>query len=298
MPRLRVLEARTGAVLRELAIATDEVTIGRDRDNTVVIPGGRVSRRHARILATDRGYLLADADSANGVWVGEQRIRHHFLTPGEVFRIGDAAIEFQDDEPRIAQPPVPAALEPGTTRCARCGAAIPPRSDRCAHCGTGLFQPPRPRRMVWMALGLFVGAFGMLALGALGWLAAKVLRDRGAAAPTVVQTMPTPPPTPPPPATREPAAGASPSSPGAADCPEQPRVQRKCPWTPDGFTVAECRPGYCWDGGPEGSFACRQEDMVANAERIADNELVCRAGFTPRRDPCTKLIQGCVAGSP
>lgn len=77
-------------------------------------------------------------------------------------------------------------------------------------------------------------------------------------------------------------------------CPTQvPRLQ-KCPWTPDGYSIGSCAPGWCWDGGPQGALACKQEQSVPNSGRTYTSDLVCNEGFSPERDPCTNVITKCV----
>jgi len=56
-------------------------TIGRAPENEIVVPVKEVSRRHARIIVIDDGYVLTDLGSPNGTYIngtrvaGEQRLR-------------------------------------------------------------------------------------------------------------------------------------------------------------------------------------------------------------------------------
>jgi hypothetical protein len=70
--------------------------------------------------------------------------------------------------------------------------------------------------------------------------------------------------------------------------------RRKCPWTPEGYGVEPCGPGFCWDGGPHGSLACKQEVAVENSHQSDLSNLVCNDGYVPERDPCTNVILRCV----
>jgi hypothetical protein len=98
MTSLLLFSADGQMVEREVPIGGDEISIGRDPNNALIVPDLGVSRRHARVLATSRGYLLVDAESESGVWIGERRVRHHFLAAGDVFRIGDRLIQFCDPD--------------------------------------------------------------------------------------------------------------------------------------------------------------------------------------------------------
>jgi pSer/pThr/pTyr-binding forkhead associated (FHA) protein len=51
----------------------DDVTIGRDPDNTVRLADPTVSRVHARISSTAGGALLEDAGSSYGTWLDGRR---------------------------------------------------------------------------------------------------------------------------------------------------------------------------------------------------------------------------------
>jgi hypothetical protein len=80
---------------------------------------------------------------------------------------------------------------------------------------------------------------------------------------------------------------------GQDPCPEVQPQARKCPWTPEGHTVHPCGPGFCWDGGPQGALACKQEANVSNAHRTGLNDLVCDDGYEEVRDRCTNVVTRC-----
>lgn len=73
-------------------------------------------------------------------------------------------------------------------------------------------------------------------------------------------------------------------------CATLPRIREKCPWTPEGYSVGECTPGFCWDGGPQGMLACKARETPANAHRNEDNNPVCNDGFARSLEPCTGLL--------
>ncbi len=77
-------------------------------------------------------------------------------------------------------------------------------------------------------------------------------------------------------------------------CPSLTLERRACPWTPEGYAVEPCGPGFCWDGGPQGSLACKQEEDVPNSGRTYTSDLVCNEGYVAERDPCTNVILRCV----
>lgn len=68
----------------------NEVTIGRDINNEIVINDAEVSRKHCRLKMYGEGFIIEDLGSTNGTWVNEQRISaQHQLRSGETIRLGD-----------------------------------------------------------------------------------------------------------------------------------------------------------------------------------------------------------------
>jgi hypothetical protein len=86
---------------------------------------------------------------------------------------------------------------------------------------------------------------------------------------------------------------SSTSSTATGPCPPQIDRLQKCPWTPEGYTVNPCKPGWCYDGGPQGSLACKQEKSVPHSGRTYTNDLVCAEGYEGVRDRCTNVIVEC-----
>lgn len=81
------------------------VTVGRGEDCDVVLADDSVSRHQARVLPTAEGFLLEDLGSANGTWVGEERILRRPLGLGERFRVGRTWLVLEDDQPQPSPSP-------------------------------------------------------------------------------------------------------------------------------------------------------------------------------------------------
>jgi pSer/pThr/pTyr-binding forkhead associated (FHA) protein len=111
---------------REYAIGAGRAVIGRDAECDVVIESKSVSRKHAEIMGTDKGYLLVDL-STNGTYVnGEKIAGQKVLARADVIRVGDADLRFYADPPKGGQPgaqPSPAAAAPAPT------APTPPKAS-------------------------------------------------------------------------------------------------------------------------------------------------------------------------
>jgi len=68
----------------------NEITIGRDINNEIVINDAEISRKHCRLVMTADGFVIEDLGSTNGTWVNERRISsQHLLRNGESIRLGD-----------------------------------------------------------------------------------------------------------------------------------------------------------------------------------------------------------------
>ncbi|MBS1252831.1 MAG: Response regulator ArlR [Anaerolineales bacterium] len=60
---------------QEWVLETDEVSIGRDDDNAIVLPDRRISRRHAVIEHDDDRYYIRDCDSKNGTFLNDELLQ-------------------------------------------------------------------------------------------------------------------------------------------------------------------------------------------------------------------------------
>src|SRR5438105_9103551 len=95
---------------REYLITGASLVFGREAGCDVVVPGKDVSRRHAEIVQTPRGYLVVDS-STNGTFVNEEQVQgQHVLARTDVIRIGEEQFRFYAEAPPLtASSPPPAA---------------------------------------------------------------------------------------------------------------------------------------------------------------------------------------------
>lgn len=71
----------------------DQLTIGRDSTNEVVINDSEISRRHARLTFQGGKYVLEDLGSTNGTFVNGQRLAGpRVLKAGEVVSFGEQIV--------------------------------------------------------------------------------------------------------------------------------------------------------------------------------------------------------------
>jgi predicted component of type VI protein secretion system len=105
----------------------EEITIGRDITNRIVINDPEVSRRHARLSPQMGGYVIEDLGSTNGTFVDGQRLMGpHLLRPGQTVMFGEKiTLEYEalgfDPNATIASSPKPQAAPPGPVETFRVG---------------------------------------------------------------------------------------------------------------------------------------------------------------------------------
>ena len=101
---------------REYVITGTSLVFGREAGCDVVVPGKDVSRRHAEIVQTPKGYLLVDS-STNGTFVNEERVGgQRILSRADVIRLGDEQFRFYADVAAVAPTAAGAAPEGGVER--------------------------------------------------------------------------------------------------------------------------------------------------------------------------------------
>jgi ABC transport system ATP-binding/permease protein len=97
----------------------DEITIGRQQGNTVLLPERNVSRRHARLLREDGILVIEDLGSYNGVHVNGDRITGRAkIKEGDLIEIGDYDLGVEGKIEAVSSPPqvqhAPARTRPVT----------------------------------------------------------------------------------------------------------------------------------------------------------------------------------------
>ena len=95
MSRLALLEA--GRETTSFPLARETCTLGRHKNNDVVITDPKVSSFHARIDRTPEGFVLVDLKSRNGSYVNGQRVETALLRTGDEVRMGAARLVYRVD---------------------------------------------------------------------------------------------------------------------------------------------------------------------------------------------------------
>jgi pSer/pThr/pTyr-binding forkhead associated (FHA) protein len=106
--RLSVISEETGMLASYTAVAEDcgetsfplvrdSYTLGRHRNNDIVIGDPKASSFHARIDRSPDGFVLVDLKSRNGCWLNGKRVETARLKTGDEVRVGMARLLYRVD---------------------------------------------------------------------------------------------------------------------------------------------------------------------------------------------------------
>ncbi len=108
-------------------------TIGRSKQNTVSLrrPGAGISRQHVQIVLDERGLLVRDLQSTNGVYVRGHQISEGYIPTGGTFVIGSYEFTVAPSV-RCANWQCAKQVEPNLVICPWCGRFL---ADAQTHVG-------------------------------------------------------------------------------------------------------------------------------------------------------------------
>ncbi len=95
------------AVIKDVPLNREQLTIGRKPDNDVVIDNPAVSGHHAKLSRVQAVYFLEDLGSTNGTFVNEKKIDKRQLKNGDRVTIGKHLLIYEDEAKGMPPPPPP-----------------------------------------------------------------------------------------------------------------------------------------------------------------------------------------------
>jgi hypothetical protein len=113
MKRVEIPRGRGSEPLRayllinsERAIFLDEVltSIGRQRDNHIILDDPYVSRHHLQIRRRENEFILFDIRSQGNTFVNGVQVKEHHLQTGDVIQLGKSTLVFVVDNPSDDEP--------------------------------------------------------------------------------------------------------------------------------------------------------------------------------------------------
>lgn len=109
------MQSGTGAGT-EYALEKNEIFLGRDLSNDIVINDPEVSRRHARLVKTGNVYVIEDLGSTNGTFLRGQRLSGPVvLISGEIVTFGEKVLLKYEETPIDPDATVAAFRRPVTS---------------------------------------------------------------------------------------------------------------------------------------------------------------------------------------
>lgn len=115
-------------VISRHPIDKEVLSIGRARDNDIVIENLSVSRNHTKIKAIAGEFSVLDMNSANGTLLNGVRITKADLANDDIITIGKHTIQFVGGPISVnSKPPTTVAVREGT---ASLGVLVPPPADK------------------------------------------------------------------------------------------------------------------------------------------------------------------------
>jgi len=123
-----------------------KITIGRIEDNDVVLPDPRISRHHAEIEKSDRGFVIKDLGSHNQVRVNGQKIKSVLLKEQDEIRIGPAKLVYLTAAPDDSSSGPEAVIEKEDDLGQWNLQTIQIKAEDCSHLSLeSIIIPPRSR---------------------------------------------------------------------------------------------------------------------------------------------------------
>ncbi len=75
-------------------LADEDLTLGREDENTIVVASDQASRRHARVFVSGGAHVLVDLDSPNGTFLNSKPVKEQTLRHGDVIRIASSVLKY------------------------------------------------------------------------------------------------------------------------------------------------------------------------------------------------------------
>lgn len=80
-------------ILKTIESEKNEIMIGRNTENDIVIENLAVSKAHARIVNQDEAYFIEDLNSTNGTYLNKIRVTKKDLKNNDIIIIGKHSLE-------------------------------------------------------------------------------------------------------------------------------------------------------------------------------------------------------------
>jgi pSer/pThr/pTyr-binding forkhead associated (FHA) protein len=90
-----------GAPAQAFELPEDVVSIGRSRNNALMLDDSTLSRKHCEIAAVNGRFLLVNHAKTNGTCVNGRPVGEAFLKPGDTILVGRVALRFEGGDSNV-----------------------------------------------------------------------------------------------------------------------------------------------------------------------------------------------------
>jgi hypothetical protein len=170
------LLAPDGRVLEVFQLDKPRIVLGREHDVDIALTDPSVSRHHAMVVESPRGWLAIAMETPNGLRVGGQLVKQAELAEGAILELGQTRLQFSKGDVRTA-PTVALAAWQTTEPAFGVAPAQPqaptpapyaPQPGYAAASGPGFAAPAAPAAPPRSRIGCFVAAVvacGVVSIG-------------------------------------------------------------------------------------------------------------------------------------
>ena len=141
MPKL--LLKFNAAVIKEVAMEKESISIGRKPDNDIVIDNPAISGHHCKLTLEGGGYYVEDLESTNGTFVNEKRIKKSGLHHNDVVGLAKHAVVFLN-EAELAADAAPAPSSDATM------VLTPQKQAELVAASSAASKPAGAERSAWL----------------------------------------------------------------------------------------------------------------------------------------------------
>ncbi len=141
MPKL--LLKFNAAVIKEVAMEKESISIGRKPDNDIVIDNPAISGHHCKLTMEGGGYYVEDLESTNGTFVNEKRIKKSGLHHNDVVGLAKHAVVFLN-EAEVAEAGAPGPSSDATM------VLTPQKQAELVAASSAAAKPAGAERSAWL----------------------------------------------------------------------------------------------------------------------------------------------------
>ena len=141
MPKL--LLKFNAAVIKEVAMEKESISIGRKPDNDIVIDNPAISGHHCKLTLEGGGYYVEDLESTNGTFVNEKRIKKSGLHHNDVVGLAKHAVVFLN-EAEVAEAGAPSPSSDATM------VLTPQKQAELVAASSAAAKPAGAERSAWL----------------------------------------------------------------------------------------------------------------------------------------------------